>query len=79
MQLYYGHVRHSEEESRQWFEASDREWAADIPIWSHKKHLEKPMLIGDDGPVPRMRAWYSQFYSGASGAEALERAEASAG
>jgi len=63
MQLYYGHVRHDEDESRRWFEASDREWAADIPIWSHKRHLLQPMLTGDDGPVPRMREWYSQFYS----------------
>ena len=63
MQLYYGHVKQTEAESLQWFEASDREWAADIPIWSNKKHLTRPMLIGDDGPVPRMRSWYRQFYS----------------
>ena len=38
-------------------------WAADIPIWSNKKHLTRPLLIGDDGPVPQMRRWYRQFYS----------------
>lgn len=65
MQLYYGHVRHTKAESQKWFEASDREWAADIPIWSHKKHLAQPILSKDDGPVPRMREWYSQFYTGA--------------
>lgn len=63
MQLYYGHVKQTEAETQQWFEASDREWAADIPIWSHKKHLAQPILTSDDGPVPTMRRWYSQFYS----------------
>jgi phenylpropionate dioxygenase-like ring-hydroxylating dioxygenase large terminal subunit len=70
MQLYYGHRSHSEEESQRWFEASDREWAADVPIWSHKRHLTRPLLTGDDGPVPRFRRWFSQFYS-----EAVEVAD----
>ena len=63
MQLYYGHRQHSAEENDRWFQASDREWAADIPIWSHKRHLREPMLTGDDGPVPVFRRWYAQFYS----------------
>lgn len=67
MQLYFGHVKQTAEESEKWFEASDREWAADIPIWSHKKHLENPMLTSSDGPVPRMRSWYQQFYAGLEG------------
>lgn len=64
MQLYYGRVDHTEAESLKWFEASDREWAADIPIWSNKKHLVNPILANEDGAVPRMRSWYSQFYDG---------------
>ena len=63
MQLYYGHRSHSDEENQRWFQASDREWAADIPIWSHKRHMREPTLTGDDGPVPVFRRWYAQFYS----------------
>jgi phenylpropionate dioxygenase-like ring-hydroxylating dioxygenase large terminal subunit len=68
MQLYYGHRSQTEEENQRWFEASDREWAADIPIWNHKRHLEAPMLTEEDGPVPRFRRWFSQFYSDAPAA-----------
>jgi phenylpropionate dioxygenase-like ring-hydroxylating dioxygenase large terminal subunit len=63
MQLYYGHESQTEEESDRWFQASDREWAADIPIWNAKRHLAEPMLTGEDGPVPVFRRWFSQFYS----------------
>ena len=66
MQLYYGRKGQSAEESQRWFEASDREWAADIPIWGHKRHLTRPILTGDDGPVPEFRRWYAQFYSEAA-------------
>ncbi|MCH2173455.1 Rieske 2Fe-2S domain-containing protein [Myxococcota bacterium] len=63
MQLYYGHRSQTDEENERWFQASDREWAADIPIWNHKRHLSRPLLAEGDGPVPRFRRWYSQFYS----------------
>jgi phenylpropionate dioxygenase-like ring-hydroxylating dioxygenase large terminal subunit len=63
MQLYYGHRSQTPEEDERWFQASDREWAADIPIWSHKRHLRRPLLAAGDGPVPVFRRWFNQFYS----------------
>jgi phenylpropionate dioxygenase-like ring-hydroxylating dioxygenase large terminal subunit len=63
MQLYYAKKGQSKEAAQRWFEASDREWAADMPIWDNKRHLARPMLTGDDGPVPKFRRWYAQFYS----------------
>ena len=63
MQLYYGRKGQAEEATQRWFEASDREWAADMPIWGNKRHVEHPVLTGDDGPLPKFRRWYSQFYS----------------
>jgi len=36
----------------------------DIMIWERKGFNDKPMLVKGDGPIMKMRAWYSQFYSG---------------
>lgn len=33
----------------------------DIPIWRHKKHLERPALAAGDGPIGRYRRWATQF------------------
>ena len=35
----------------------------DVNIWERKKFAIKPMLVKGDGPIMKMRAWYSQFYS----------------
>lgn len=35
----------------------------DIEIWERKKYVTKPLLVKNDGPILKMRAWYSQFYS----------------
>ena len=35
----------------------------DILIWERKGFLKKPLLIKEDGPIMKMRKWYSQFYS----------------
>jgi cholesterol 7-dehydrogenase len=35
----------------------------DINIWERKNYAVKPLLVKGDGPVMKMRAWYSQFYS----------------
>jgi len=35
----------------------------DIKIWEKKKFLKKPMLVKGDGPIMKMRKWYSQFYT----------------
>ncbi len=48
-------------------------WAAfnvdfpkDFPIWENKAYIDKPLLVGGDGPIGRYRRWCRQFY----GAEA---------
>lgn len=35
----------------------------DILIWERKGFAKKPLLIKEDGPIIKMRKWYSQFYS----------------
>ena len=39
-----------------------RQMNQDIPIWEHKKYLERPMLCDGDGPIPEYRKWARQFY-----------------
>ena len=35
----------------------------DINIWEQKNFAVKPLLVKGDGPIMKMRGWYSQFYS----------------
>ncbi len=35
----------------------------DIAIWERKNYAIKPLLVKGDGPIMKMRAWYSQFYT----------------
>lgn len=39
-----------------------RQMNQDIPIWEHKRYLERPMLCDGDGPIPEYRKWARQFY-----------------
>ncbi|MEZ5169880.1 MAG: Rieske 2Fe-2S domain-containing protein [Acidimicrobiia bacterium] len=41
----------------------NKQLTEDIPIWEHKAHLEKPLLIDTDGPFMAYRKWASQFYA----------------
>jgi 3-ketosteroid 9alpha-monooxygenase subunit A len=34
----------------------------DIAIWTHKAWRDRPLLCDGDGPIMRLRRWYSQFY-----------------
>jgi nitrite reductase/ring-hydroxylating ferredoxin subunit len=34
-----------------------------VPIWDHKKHLDRTALAAGDGPIGRYRKWAVQFYS----------------
>lgn len=38
------------------------QWRADVDVWENKMHLRKPLLVKGDGPVHRLRRWFSQFY-----------------
>ncbi len=35
----------------------------DINIWERKNYATNPILVKGDGPIMKMRKWYSQFYS----------------
>jgi len=35
----------------------------DIPIWSNKTFVPRPMVVKHDGPISQFRRWFSQFYS----------------
>ena len=39
-----------------------RQYAQDIPIWEHKRYLERPLLCDGDGPILELRRWFRQFY-----------------
>ncbi|MFN8025361.1 MAG: Rieske 2Fe-2S domain-containing protein [Acidimicrobiia bacterium] len=36
--------------------------ARDVPIWEHKKYVEKAPLVADDGPILLLRRWARQFH-----------------
>ena len=38
------------------------QWRNDLAIWEHKIHRAKPLLVAEDGPIHRLRRWFSQFY-----------------
>lgn len=38
-------------------------WDSDIPIWEHKRYLERPALNGTERMIPLYRRWYAQFYA----------------
>jgi hypothetical protein len=39
-----------------------RQYAQDIPIWEHKRYLERPQLCDGDGPILALRRYFAQFY-----------------
>ncbi|CAF1065758.1 unnamed protein product [Adineta steineri] len=38
------------------------QWRRDISVWENKVFKRAPFLVKNDGPVLKMRRWYSQFY-----------------
>jgi nitrite reductase/ring-hydroxylating ferredoxin subunit len=43
-----------------------RQYAQDIPIWEHKRYLERPLLCDGDGPILELRRYFAQFYPAAT-------------
>jgi 3-ketosteroid 9alpha-monooxygenase subunit A len=37
--------------------------AQDVEVWAFKKPCFQPMVVREDGPYGRVRAWYKQFYN----------------
>jgi cholesterol 7-dehydrogenase len=46
------------------------QWRNDVDIWERKIHRERPLLVQEDGPIHRLRRWFSQFYPDGGGATA---------
>lgn len=46
----------------------------DVPVWSHKRYLERPALAEGDGPIGRYRSWARQFYTAPRPAEPTDAA-----
>lgn len=38
------------------------QWSEDIDVWENKIHLRRPVVLPADGPIHRVRRWFSQFY-----------------
>ncbi len=34
----------------------------DVEIWHNKVRVDNPLLCAGDGPIHRLRQWYTQFY-----------------
>ncbi len=41
----------------------DKQIREDRPIWENKVYHARPVLCDGDGPIPKWRRWYRQFYS----------------
>jgi nitrite reductase/ring-hydroxylating ferredoxin subunit len=41
------------------------DFGQDVPLWSTKRHVERPVLAAGDGPIGLYRRWVRQFYEGA--------------
>ena len=35
----------------------------DVYIWERKLYREQPLLCAADGPIAKLRRWYTQFYT----------------
>jgi cholesterol 7-desaturase len=46
------------------------QWRNDVEIWENKIHRERPLLVQEDGPILRLRRWFSQFYPDGGGSKA---------
>ena len=48
------------------------QWRNDVHIWENKIHRDRPMLVQEDGPILRLRRWFSQFYPDTGAVAAAE-------
>jgi nitrite reductase/ring-hydroxylating ferredoxin subunit len=45
-----------------------RQLEQDVVIWEKKAYIDRPTLVGSDGPILKYRQWYRQFYPDAAAA-----------
>ncbi len=41
----------------------EKQFAEDLPIWNHKRHVRRPALAATDGPIGAYRKWAALFYA----------------
>ena len=56
----------SEEENQEYvqgyIDANLLAFGQDVSIWHNKIYIENPIMCSGDGPLNKLRKWYSQFY-----------------
>ena len=56
----------SEEENQEYvqgyIDANLFAFGQDVSIWHNKIYVENPIMCSGDGPLKKLRKWYSQFY-----------------
>lgn len=55
------------------------QWRNDIDVWERKIHRPRPLLVQEDGPIHRLRRWFSQFYPNGESIGATEGLAVAAG
>lgn len=55
--------RQTEQFQQLYVENLSKGFQEDVDIWLEKRFVERPILCDGDGPVMRLRKWYSQFYT----------------
>lgn len=62
MILFWVHQSSGLEKGRAWMEGYVKDYSLDIEILENKKYLSSPRMSDADGPIHKMRKWYSQWY-----------------
>lgn len=55
-------AEHLEAAAKGYCEASYDAFMEDVYIWERKLFRPEPLLCANDGPIAKLRRWYSQFY-----------------
>lgn len=55
------------------YQAFINDFPRDFPIWETKAYLDRPMLVGGDGPIGKYRRWARQFYDAPQAAAPVEK------
>jgi len=62
MILFWVHQSSGIEKGRAWMDGYVKDYSLDIEILENKKYLSSPRMSDADGPIHKMRKWYSQWY-----------------
>lgn len=60
--LFWVHSSIDKDIARGWMQGYLQDYSLDIEILENKKYLSSPRMSDADGPIHKMRKWYSQWY-----------------